>query len=103
MIFEGEGRCSLRRFNHRADALGTQRLFGFGALLVNGHLLQIRQELAVGGALGEGAVVTKSRGLATVSAFSHRKLSFLAIIPLSRLVQAQNFTTKRILTQDKCF
>ena len=72
---------TLRCFYHRADALGAQRLLRLGAILKNGNLLQIRQELAVGSPQGERAVVTKSGGLATVSAFSHRELSFLAIIP----------------------
>ena len=92
----------LRRLNHCANALGAQRLLGLGALLINSHPLQVRHELAVGGPQGEGAVVTESGRFTTVSAFSHRKSSFLAIIPLSRLVQAQNFTTKRILPQVKC-
>ena len=92
----------LCRFYHRADALGAQRLLGLGALLINSHLLQVRQELAIGSPQRERTVVTKSGGLTTVSAFSHRELSFLAIIPLSHLVQAQHFTTKRILPQVKC-
>jgi hypothetical protein len=92
----------LCRFYHRADALGAQRLLGLGALLVNSHLLQVRQELAIGSPQRERAVVTKSGGFTTVSAFSHRELSFLAIIPLSHLVQAQHFTTNRILLQVKC-
>src|SRR5689334_25212849 len=61
----------LRRLDQRADALGAQRLLHLAALLIHGHLLQIGQELAVGGVLREGAVVTESGRLSTVSAFSH--------------------------------
>jgi hypothetical protein len=102
VTFDREGMYRLDCLNHRADALGAQRLLGLGTLLINGHLLQIREELAIGSPQRERAVVTKSGGLATVSAFSHRDLSFLAIIPLSHQVQARNFTTKRILLQVKC-
>ena len=95
---ESEG-IRLRGLNHCADALGAQRLLGLDTLLVNGHLLQVRQELAIGGPQGEGTVMTERGCLTAMSAFSHRELSFLAIIPLSRFLQAQHFTTKRILLQ----
>ena len=98
MTFEGKGK-RLRRLDHRADALGAKRLLGLGALLIYSHLLQVRQELAIGSPQGEGTIVTESGRLAAVSAFSHCELSFLAIIPLSHQVQAQHFTIKRILLQ----
>ena len=89
----------LVRLNHRADALGAQFFLSLGTLLINGHVLQIRQELAIGGTQGEGTIMTESGRLTAVSAFSHRELSFLAIIPVSHFLQAQHFTTKRILLQ----
>jgi hypothetical protein len=72
--------------DHCADALGAKLFLGLCALLINGHVLQIRQELAVGGTLGEGTIVTEGGRLTTMSAFSHLKLSFLAIIQLSRFL-----------------
>jgi len=48
VTFDREGMYRLYCFNHRADALGAQRLLGLGTLLVNSNLLQIREELAIG-------------------------------------------------------
>ncbi len=64
----------LRRLYQCADALGAERLLGLHAILIDGHLLQVRQELAIGSPQGEGTVVTKSGRFATVSAFSHLKI-----------------------------
>ena len=102
MIFEGNVDLKLSCFNHSANALGAKRLLGLGTLLIYSYFLQVRKELAVGSPQRERTVVTKSGGLTTVCAFSHRDLSFLAIIPSNQLVQAQHFTTMRILLQVEC-
>jgi hypothetical protein len=68
-------------FAHRLDAFGAEYLAHGPALFHHQGLLQVRFELAVGGTLGEGAVVTEGRGFSTICAFSHFKTSFLAIIP----------------------
>jgi hypothetical protein len=80
VIFEGKGRAELRCLNHRANALGAQRLLQFAALLVDSHRLQVGQELAIGGPQGEGTIVTESGRFTAVSAFSHSRSSFLACI-----------------------
>ena len=52
-------------------------------LLHHERLLQVRFERAVGGALGERAIVTEGGGFTAVSALSHfLAISFLAIIPV---------------------
>jgi hypothetical protein len=52
------------------------------ALFHHQRLLQVRFERAVGGTLGEGAVMSEGCGFSTVCAFSHfLATSFLAIIP----------------------
>jgi hypothetical protein len=126
-------RVKLRRLDHRADALGAQRLLHFTALLKNCYLLQVGAEGAVGSPQGEGTVVTESGRLATVSAFSHCKSSFLAVLlpacndtlteeklykncgdkewnysaercnSVGLFLQARNSTIKRILPQVKCY
>ena len=48
VTFDRKGLYRLYCLNHRADALGAQRLLGLGTLLVSSHLLQIREELAIG-------------------------------------------------------
>ena len=78
-------------FSHCFDAFGAKYFVHLAALFHHHCLLQVRFELAVGGALGEGTRVTKGCGLPTVCAFSHVfKTSFLAIIPNSDcLLQGQ--------------
>jgi hypothetical protein len=69
------------RLAQSLDALRAQHLMhGVTAFHHNG-LLQVRFELAVGRSLGKGAVVPEGCGFATVCAFCHEKISFLAIIP----------------------
>jgi hypothetical protein len=81
---ESEG-VRLRCFYHCADALGAERLLGLRAILINSHLLQIRQELAIGSPQGEGTIVTESGRFAAVSAFSHLKIilsCYNTVVPL---------------------
>jgi hypothetical protein len=78
--------CNLKnglccRLCQRPDALGAKRLLDQVALFQNADLLQIRFELAVGGVLGERALMSEHGRLTAVSAFSHRRISFLTMIP----------------------
>jgi hypothetical protein len=75
----------LSRLYHCADALGAERLLGLYAILINSHLLQVREELAIGSPQGEGTVVTKGGRFAAVSAFSHLKIilsCYNTVVPL---------------------
>jgi hypothetical protein len=72
-------RCGLAQ---SLDALGAQQLVYHTTLLHNDCLLQIRFVRAVGGTLGERAIVTEGSCFTAVCAFSHfLAASFLAIIP----------------------
>ena len=53
------------------DALGAEHFFYRAAFFHHEGLLQVRFELAVGGSLGEGAVVTEGCGFSTMCAFCH--------------------------------
>ena len=82
VIFMLMGRLYLdSRLRHCLDALGAEHFAHGATLFHNDGLLQVRFELAVGGSLGEGAVVSKGCGFSTMCAFSHVITSFLAIIP----------------------
>lgn len=70
-------------FRHCLDAFGAKHLMHLASLFHHERLLQVRFELAVGGSLGKGAVVTEGCGLSTIRAFSHWMTSFLAIIPIA--------------------
>ena len=61
----------LRRFAERLDALGAQRFLYEATILHHRNLLKVGLERAVGCALGEGAVMTKSGSLAAVIALCH--------------------------------
>lgn len=64
------------------DALGAQDLMHQAALLHHKRLLQVRFERAVGGALGERAIVPEGSRFTAVCTLSHvLAISFLAIIP----------------------
>ncbi len=60
-----------RRFAERLDALGAQRLLHQSTLLHHRNLLEVGFERAVGGTLGERAVVTECGCLAAVIALRH--------------------------------
>jgi hypothetical protein len=105
VIFAGKAGVGLSRLDHRANALGAQRLLQFAALLKNSHRLQVGQELAIGGPQGEGAIVTESGRLTAVSAFSHSRSSFLAVLlPAVRHTPRSNYSnlqvTKNGITQE---
>jgi len=68
-------------FRHCLNALGAEHFAHSAALFHDERLLQVRFELAVGGSLGEGAVMSEGCGFSTVCAFCHVITSFLAIIP----------------------
>ena len=88
-------------FTHRLDALGAKHLAHGASLFHYQGLLQVRLELAVGGSLGEGTVVTEGCGFPTICAFSHLITSFLAIIPVvtntDRLFQRHDILSRDLL------
>lgn len=89
-----ENRRSGGGFRHCLDALGAKHFMHLASLFHYERLLQVRLELAVGGSLGKGAVVTEGRGFSTVRAFSHWMTSFLAIIPIAiAFPKARHFIT----------
>jgi hypothetical protein len=69
--FYSKWRGLRRRFAEGLDALGAQCLLDETTLFHHAYLLQVRFELAVGGALGEGSVVSEGGCLAAVAALSH--------------------------------
>ena len=65
-------------FAHRLDALGAQNLVNLVTLFHDNRLLQVGSEFAIGGALGERAVMPEGGGLAAICTFSHsEELPFL--------------------------
>jgi hypothetical protein len=91
-----------RRFTECFDALGAQRLLNQTTLLHDRNFLKIRFERAVGGTLGERAVVTKGGCLAAVIAFSHRDTSFpYNNSNKSPFPKARHFTIESSLAQEK--
>jgi hypothetical protein len=62
---------------HRADAARTKRLPDPAIALENGHFLQIRLELTIGGAHRERPIVAEGCCFSTVGTFSHLKNPFL--------------------------
>jgi hypothetical protein len=58
-------------FTHRLDALGAQNFMHLVTLFHHNCLLQVGPEFAIGGALGERAVVPEGGGLAAICTFSH--------------------------------
>jgi hypothetical protein len=58
-------------FAHRFDTLGAQNLVDLVSFFHHNRLLQIRSELAIGGALGKGAVMPEGGSLSAVCTFSH--------------------------------
>jgi hypothetical protein len=91
-----------RRFTECFDALGAQRLLNQTTLLHHRNFLEIRFERAVGGTLGERAVVTEGGCLAAVIAFSHRDISFPCNNSnKSPFPKARHFTIESSLAQEK--
>lgn len=77
MTFDVNGRTNLsRRFAKGLDALGAQRLLDHAALFHNRNLLEVGFERAVGGTLGERAIMTECGCLAAGVALSHLMRSF---------------------------
>jgi hypothetical protein len=54
------------------DALGAPHLLNQAAILQEGHLLQIRLPIPIGGALGKRAIMPESCGLAAIGTLGHR-------------------------------
>ena len=79
-------------FAHRLDALGAQNLVDLVTLFHHDRLLQVGFEGAVGGALGERAIVSEGCGLAAVGAFGH-VMNFLSCYNsnISRLFEGTAF------------
>lgn len=72
MIFVSNRKTNLRgRFAESFDALGAQRFFDQTTFFHNRNFLEVRFERAIGGALGERAIVTKSGCFAAVITFCH--------------------------------
>lgn len=90
----GGGKSLGGGFCHRLDALGAEQFMHLAPLFEHQRLLQVRFERAVGGALGEGAVVPKGCGFSTVCAFSHCD-NFLSCYNSSTMpsVKARHFIT----------
>ena len=65
-------------FTHRLDALGAQNFVNLVTLFHHNRLLQVGFEFAIGGALGERAVMPEGGGLSAICTFSHsEELPFL--------------------------
>jgi hypothetical protein len=76
-IFYARGKKTLRRrFTECFDTLGAQRLLDQATLLQYRNLLEVGLERAIGGTLGERAVVTEGGCLAAVITFRHCDTSF---------------------------
>lgn len=76
-MFLGED-CLGGDFAHRLDALGAQNFVNLVTLFHHDRLLQVGAEGAIGGALGERAVMPEGGGLSAICTFSHsEELPFL--------------------------
>jgi len=77
VTFDVNGRTNLsRRFAEGLDALGAQRLLDHPTLFHDRNLLEVGFERAVGGTLGERAIMTECGCLAAGVALSHLMRSF---------------------------
>jgi hypothetical protein len=98
-----DGKTNLsRRFAQRFDALGAQRLLDQPPVFHDGHLLQVRFERAVGGAQGEGTVMTEGGRFAAGIALCHFENPFsYNDADDASFSKARNFTIQRNLIQVK--
>jgi hypothetical protein len=71
VTFDQKNIKQLRCFCQRADALGAQYHLNLTAILDDRHLLQVGTIGPIGVPLGEGYIIAKCCGLATVSALCH--------------------------------
>jgi hypothetical protein len=77
---------------HGANAAGAQHFLDPAVALIDGHLLQVRFESAVGGAHRERPVMAKRCRFSAMGTLSHLIGSFLAIIPeFERLLASTAF------------